>query len=90
MLQTIQSSDLAPFKRLQSIELQSNEIKSIDGDLFRNNPDVQYISIFNNPLRHVGRNIFESLTGLTGLNLSDCRCINETVSHPGELDELKY
>lgn len=90
MLQAVQSSDLVAFKKLQSIDLQGNEIKSIDGDLFRNNPDIQYISISNNPLQHVGPNIFDSLTGLTEVNFGDCRCINETVSQPEELDEFKY
>lgn len=90
MLQTIDSSDLLPFKNLQSIELQNNEIRSLDGDLFRSNPEVQYVSIFNNPLQHVGPNIFDSLRGLIEVDLSDCRCINETVSQPEQLDELKY
>lgn len=90
MLEAIESSDLAPFKKLQSIELQNNEIRSLDGDLFRSNPDVQFISIFSNPLQHVGPNIFDSLRELTEVDLSNCRCINETVSHLAELDQLKY
>lgn len=46
---------------LQIVEFDSNKLVSLDEDLFKNNPNVVYVSFKNNKLRYIGSTFFSNL-----------------------------
>jgi Leucine rich repeat len=57
--------------------LANNQLDSLDGNLFANNPELEYINLSSNQIRHLGPNIFNSLRNLRVLRMLNNICINE-------------
>lgn len=80
-LAQVSRSDLVPFRNLQALILFSNQLESLDGDLFVNTPLLQYINLGSNHLRNLGANIFNPLRNLRTLRLGHNVCIDGYVDN---------
>lgn len=88
-LKRITKGDLKPFGNLKSISLFGNELTSLESDLFMFNPKLKLISVFNNHLKHVTRNVFDRISHLERAYFSDNPCINENFLSPDKIEQLK-
>lgn len=68
--------DIKPFSKLMFIFIYNNDIKAIDGDLFRDNPNIQYVSFTGNPLTNVGPRLLEPLTNQLEFHCYKCKCFD--------------
>lgn len=63
-LQEITRDDLKGFAHLKHLLLRNNELMTLPGDLFLDNPDIEQISFKANKLLHIGHNILDPLIKL--------------------------
>lgn len=75
-LKTIEAQDLEPFTNLQLLSIPNNAIISLDGDLFKHNSKLQWLSLHGNQLQRVGHNLFAGLHDLTFANFLHNPCIH--------------
>jgi hypothetical protein len=60
-LKAIRLKDLQPFKNLGNLNLRGNEIECLDGDVFRYNNRLQFVSLRHNNLRSIDARLFNSI-----------------------------
>lgn len=83
------TKDSLQFPNLQWIRIASNELMSLDDDLFNSTPNLQLVSFMNNKIKHVGRNTFQPLENLEFLQFyGESNCINETAQTRDEVVNL--
>jgi hypothetical protein len=70
----LRRQDIAPFSRLLFVFMNEGLIEAIDGDLFDDNPTIQYVSFTLNPLTNVAPNAFDSLKQLKEIHCFQCKC----------------
>lgn len=87
-LTTISSKDLRPFPRLLSIDLWTNQLSSIDGDLFIYTPYLQWVSFAANRIEHIGHDLVTSLKDLYFLHFYDNACIHRGAENRSEVLKL--
>lgn len=76
-LTSVRQSDLRPLTKLIMLNLDSNNLKTIDKDLFEYNPNIETVSLKENRIKSVAVDVFTPLTNLKYLNLKDNVCIQE-------------
>lgn len=57
--------------------LSRNHIEKIEADLFEFNRNVEYISLANNKINHIGSGVFNGLEKLNVLLLDSNPCLNK-------------
>jgi len=75
-LKEIQQSDLSSFSKLVRLDLEHNDIATLEDGLFAYNPELAHIHFANNKIIHIGSNVFENLNKLAWLLLSGNTCIS--------------
>lgn len=75
-LKTISAADLQPFPQLMHFEAWGNKLTSLDSDLFKFNPKVQFIGLNENLIANVGANFFSYLPAVKQIQLLDNVCIS--------------
>ncbi|CRK96617.1 CLUMA_CG010164, isoform A [Clunio marinus] len=88
-LQKVTAEDLEPFPHLTHFASFYNPLGSLDGDLFKHNPNMLWIYIYNSSLKSIGEDFFSNLNELTFLNFEKNLCINAVAKTPSEIEKLK-
>lgn len=88
-LKQLSSSDLKPFRELKIILAKSNDLETLDKNLFGYNTKLEFIYFAENKIKTVGLNILEPLTYLTTADFSSNSCINKKAQNKIQLEELK-
>lgn len=86
-LKEIKREDLVGFRKLEVFDLYNNQIRSIAGNLFENNLQIQHIRFSENPLKHVGLNAFKNLQ-LHTLYLNSAGCISDYGNNRAAVERL--
>lgn len=87
-LKRIEQEDLKPFPDLIELYLYKNDLETLEGDLFKNNRKLQYISLLGNKLKSVGENLLIGLTHLKEVFFEKNPCIYQSAHNPSEIPEL--
>jgi len=75
----ITKEDLKIFgEQLRRLTFEKNNLEVIDADLFDYTPNLEYISLTNNKIKHVGSGIFNNLQKLTRLYYHDNPCTSDS------------
>lgn len=89
-LKEVSAEDLKPFgEDLRFILLGQNSIEIIDFDLFRYNPNLELISFYANPIRHIDDGAFDNLPKLQTLIMNKISCAGDTATNEDRLSTLK-
>jgi ABC-type antimicrobial peptide transport system permease subunit len=75
-LKEIQQSDLKPFAKLVHLSLARNDIEFLEDGLFAYNPELEYVSFWDNKIIHIGIQVFDHLKELAWLWLKYNTCIS--------------
>ncbi|XP_070508768.1 leucine-rich repeat-containing protein egg-6-like [Chironomus tepperi] len=76
-LKEVHQEDLKPFPKLVELHLHVNALEVLEEGLLDFNPQLEYISFFNNKLVHIESNIFNHLCKLKFLYLQSNTCIDK-------------
>lgn len=87
-LLTVAATDLQPFPELLNFIVMSNNIVSIDGDLFMHNSKLLYIDFDVNQLQHVGHNLLANLNQLRTADFNRNPCVQKIASSISEIRDL--
>jgi len=80
-IKEVSDADMAPFTKLKSISLPSNEIEVIEDGIFQYNTELEVISLRNNKIFQIYPKVFENLNKVTHLYMSSNPCTNEYISN---------
>lgn len=86
----ISSPDIAQFPSLQVLILFNNQLDQLDGDLFNENPLIEYINLSSNQIRHLGPNIFNSVRNLRVLRMLHNICIDEYADDSAKVAAFRW
>lgn len=85
----INSIDLRPFARLKKLILDGNHLNVIDGDIFKFNRQLTYISLISNDIYEVNPAIFDDLK-LEKIEMSGNVCVRRQMGSVDEsINEIK-
>lgn len=87
-LQAISASDIKQFSKLNVLSVSSNQIDSIEGQLFSNTKKLKSIYFNNNQLRSVGSGIFSGLNDLSHAEFLNNPCINTKANGAANVKKL--
>lgn len=88
-LKTIKLENLAPFPNLFFVQFALSDIRSLEWDLFTKTPFIQYISLTESPIAHLGPGLFEPLNNLQEIHFTSCKCISKNVQIASQIEEMK-
>jgi hypothetical protein len=71
-LREITKDDLKPFPQLKYLNIDNNNIKVIESQLFMHNPRLEVIWIRPNPIEHIDPHVFSGLNKLKDLFIGKC------------------
>lgn len=77
-LERISSAQLRRFHDLEMLDLRGNKLKSLNGDLFKYNPNLRIIDFENNLIEHIGHDLLKGLTRLWYTNFQFNPCLKES------------
>lgn len=89
-LSTIAADDLKPFQNLQAFHAYGSGLVSLEGDLFKYTPKLEYISLDNNLLEHVGFGLLDNLRNLSQAYFRNNPCIDMAVVSPAGIQQIKF
>lgn len=81
--------DLQPFRQLELLSFDGNQIETLNSDLFYYTPNLKWIFFDYNKISHVGLGTFDSLVNLRQINLELNACISRDVHGKREIQSLK-
>lgn len=87
-LSAISADDFKPFQKLASLSLTRNNLDTLDGNLFEYSEKLQVIDFSDNPLQHVGYDLFATLGWLERANFTLCDCIDYDALNREEVLQL--
>lgn len=89
-LKSIKQEDLKPFKSLKKVFFFTNNLKTLDSDLFQFNLELCVVAFDNNELKFVGKDILKPLTKLMEASFlgSGNSCIHKFAQTQSEISEL--
>lgn len=76
-LKSISAADLEQFPNLVFLEVSGSPLTSLDGDLFKYNPNMRYIYLYQNQIQHVGLDLVKNLNNLQALYMHGNPCTHE-------------
>lgn len=85
-LKEIHQSDLMSYDNLEFLDISGNEIQSIEKDLFKFNPNLAYISLSHNHIKHVNPIVFDDLSKLKTLYSALNPCIPHKESNGNNIE----
>lgn len=88
-LKEISKEDLKPFgTKLRALFIGQNPFDVVDFDLFRYNPNLELISFYESPIKHIDDGTFDNLPKLSTLIMTNVECAGNVASS-GRLDTVK-
>jgi hypothetical protein len=84
-LKALTSDDLKPFPRLEVVGFQSNELETIDGDLFQHTPLLLLVNLNDNSLTNIGSDIFTPVPLLKIVHFSRNLCTQDIANSTSEV-----
>lgn len=84
----ISADDLKPFPELLLFSADTNKVESLDGDLFKNTPNIQSIDFRNNSISYVGDGILVNLNELKFAQFEGNPCVDYCARSFEEIIEL--
>lgn len=87
-LKEITKNELKDFAKLRNIAVRGNDVESLPGDLFEYNLQLTNIDFPTNKIKHIGRDIFKSLTSLESVNFLRNECISQVANNRTEIEKL--
>jgi hypothetical protein len=88
-LETITTDDLRLLPNLEYINLGSNLLKALDGNLFNFNLKLKVLFFSGNDIESVGQGILDGLTDLVNVDFQTNNCINLAGQTPERIEVLK-
>lgn len=89
-IEVLSNEDLKPYPQLRYLTISGSKIRTLAGDLFKFNSNIQYIDFFSSrQMELVDNNILEGLQSLKFVNFGDCSCINYVAINQQEIEWLK-
>ena len=79
-LKSMTQDDLKPLTQLEIVGFPYNNLKSLDGDLFKFNPKLIAVDFMSNNLTYVGDHLMRNLTKLQGSYFKSNPCINININ----------
>jgi BspA type Leucine rich repeat region (6 copies) len=76
--------------QLAQIHFNANSIHTLESNLFIYNPTLIAVMFNNNPIRHVGFEVFEDLPLLTDLQFRSTTCINQQAQNQTSISNLIF
>lgn len=89
-LTEITAEDLRPFPGLVAFFVVHNNLISLDGDLFKYNPRLEWISLSGNNIQHVGQDLLMGLDQLDRIFIQSNPCINSFADSPELVRRLTF
>ncbi|KAL7015700.1 hypothetical protein ACKWTF_016610 [Chironomus riparius] len=87
-LKEISQHDLKSFIKLRYLNLDANDIETLDEDLFEFNPQLEIIWFESNRIKNIGMSVFEHLKNLDDLDLNGNVCISKRMSNSRGMAEF--
>lgn len=89
-MEEINADDLKPFLNMTRLTVPSNKLVSIDGDLFKFTPKMQFIHFQNNLIEYVQENLLSNLNfdKIIDVNFANNVCINIDADTPQKIKQL--
>lgn len=88
-LTALTAEDLEPFPELQVLYAGGNKLVSLEGDLFKHTPKLEFIYFELSWIAHVGFGLLDSLSNLKYAHFGNNRCIDAFAEHSAQIQELK-
>ena len=88
-LESISMEDLRPFPMLEFLNLASNFLTTLPGDLFKFNPNLKFFQVYSNKLTTVGQGILDDLIFLASVDFTLNPCINKNGKTTEEIEILR-
>ncbi|XP_070505224.1 paramyosin-like [Chironomus tepperi] len=79
-LKEIHQSDLKDLPKLRNLFLYGSSLEILEANLFKFNPNLDYIYLKSNKISHIDPNVFDKLTKLKDMNLDANTCISMSAS----------
>jgi chaperonin cofactor prefoldin len=79
-MKEIRQTDLQPYSKLKNLDLDSNDIETLERNLFKNNPQLEAIFLQHNKIKQVHPNVFDQLSELQYLYMNYNSCVTENGS----------
>jgi hypothetical protein len=80
--------NLRNLRNLIFFRIFDNHLKSVESDLFRSNPQLQYVDFGKNALESVGTNLLVNLTSLIAADFIQNKCIDARAQSPEAIVDL--
>ncbi|XP_070507834.1 uncharacterized protein MAL8P1.12-like [Chironomus tepperi] len=87
-LKEISQNDLKSFEKLKYLNLDANDIESLDDDLFEFNLKLEIIWFEGNRIKNVGMSVFDNLIYLNDIDLNGNVCISKRMSNTRGMDDF--
>lgn len=89
-LKSIKQEDLKSFKSLKKVFFFTNNLETLDSDLFQFNPELRVVAFDNNELKFVGKDILKPLKKLSEASFlgRGNSCVYKFAQTPSEISEL--
>lgn len=88
-LKVLLKEDLEVFPKLRILEVISNELETLDGDIFKGNPNLERIDFSENKLKIIDKELLVPVTKVTYVDFSKNVCINKKAETKVQLQKLK-
>ena len=87
-LKSLTQDDLKSLTQLVVVIFNHNDLESLDGDLFKYNPNLDRVEFSKNNLKYIGENLSNNLNDLQVINVHMNPCINEKAESFFEIPAL--
>ena len=85
---SVTQADLKPLTKLEIVGFPGNDLKSLDGELFKFNPELRTVDFMSNNLSYVGKNLLRNLTKLQRTYFKNNPCIKINAKSSSEIHAL--
>jgi hypothetical protein len=89
-LKILEKEDFAEYEYLKGLWLDGNQIVTLNGDVFANLQGLEILSLFNNKIKYIERNLLDVFKCLKRANFKENTCIDfEFDENDEQLAQLK-
>lgn len=88
-IRALSGHELDPWVDLFWFKFQHNRnVVRLPPNLFDSTPQLKYIDFYNNNIKHVGEDVFSSLTNITLMDFRYNHCVNQLANNPVQFQAL--
>lgn len=88
-LTSLKADDLEPFPNMQRLDVTSNKLASLDGDLFKHTLKLRDVYFNENLLEHIGFGLLDGLDSLNSVEFKQNPCIDTYAKMSAAIEQLK-